>query len=72
MFADRTLASLGLGFAANMIGEQHWRQRSAHVEFDVKGEHAQEHVRFDALGQPVMYGANLKVDGAVGLKAIDG
>jgi hypothetical protein len=55
-----------------MIGEQHWRQRSAHVEFDVIGEHAQEHVRFDALGQPVMYGANLKVDGAVGLKAIDG
>ena len=33
---------------------------------------AQEHMRFDSLGQPVMYGANLKVDGAVGLKAIDG
>ena len=42
-----------------MISEQDRRQRVTHVVFDVVGQHAQEHVRFHAMSEPVVHGPQL-------------
>ena len=45
-----------------MIGKQDRRQRVAHVVLDVVGQHAQEHVRFHAMSEPVVHGPHLQID----------
>jgi hypothetical protein len=42
-----------------MISEQDRRQHVTHVVFDVVGQHAQEHVRFHAMSEPVVHGPHL-------------
>src|SRR5215470_18550133 len=44
-----------------MIGEQERRQCYAHVVLDIVCQHAQEHMRFHARGEPVIDGAHLHI-----------
>src|SRR5262245_30981439 len=44
-----------------MIGEQERRHCYAHVVLDIVCQHAQEHMRFHARGEPVMDGAHLHI-----------
>ena len=36
-----------------VVVEQDWRERLAHVPFEIMGDHAQQHVRTDPIGQAV-------------------
>ena len=55
--------SRGGSLGALMIVEQDRSQRLAHVPLEIIGEHAQQHVGTDPIGQAVVDRSDLEIDG---------
>ncbi len=60
------VGAFGGGGGFVVVGEQDWGQGLFHVPADVVGEHVQEHVGADPVGQPMPDGAYVQfaVEGA--------
>jgi hypothetical protein len=58
--------SRGGSLGALMIVEQNGSQRLTHVPLEIIGEHAQQHVGTDPIGQAVVDRPDLKIDGLDG------
>ena len=67
-FGDDAVAS---GFGRFLVGivVEHRLEAGAHLPFDVVGEHAQEDVGANAVGQPMVDRPHLEIDG---LQAAEG
>ncbi len=53
-----------------VIVEQEWREGFPHMPLDVIGEHAKKDVGTDPIGQVMVDGADLEVDGLVAAKRL--
>lgn len=53
----------GRSLGALVIVEQNRRESPTHVPFKMAGEHAQQHVSADPVGQAVMDRSELEIDG---------